>query len=83
MFAPTFGISEDPATGSAVAGLTGVIMRFDTPPSGSHRFVIEQGFEMGRPSLIGLEIDVAGGRIEAARIGGDAVVIAEGTLAID
>ena len=83
MFAPTVGTHEDPATGSAVAALTGVIMRFDRPPSGSHHFVIEQGFEMGRPSLIGLEIDLAGDRIEAARIGGDAVVVAEGILAID
>jgi trans-2,3-dihydro-3-hydroxyanthranilate isomerase len=83
MFAPTFGINEDPATGSAVAALTGVVMRFDRPPSGSHHLVIEQGFEMGRPSLIGLEIDIAGGRIEASRIGGDAVVVAEGTLSAD
>jgi trans-2,3-dihydro-3-hydroxyanthranilate isomerase len=83
MFAPSFGNAEDPATGSAIAALTGVIMRFDRPTSGSHRLVIEQGFEMGRPSLIGLEIDVAGGRIEASRIGGDAVVVAEGTLAVE
>jgi trans-2,3-dihydro-3-hydroxyanthranilate isomerase len=82
-FAPDVGIIEDPATGGAAAAFPGAILRFDTLPSGSHRLVIEQGFEMGRPSLIGLEIDVAGGRIEAARIGGDAVVVAEGTLTID
>jgi trans-2,3-dihydro-3-hydroxyanthranilate isomerase len=82
MFAPTFGIDEDPATGSAIAALTGVVMKFDRPPAGSHRLTIEQGFEMGRPSLIGLEIDVEGGRIAAARIGGDAVVVARGTLTI-
>jgi trans-2,3-dihydro-3-hydroxyanthranilate isomerase len=83
MFAPTMGIEEDPATGSAVAALAGAIMRFDAPGPGSHRFVIEQGFEMGRPSLIGLELDVAGGRIEGARIGGDAVVVARGTLCVE
>jgi trans-2,3-dihydro-3-hydroxyanthranilate isomerase len=82
MFAPTEGIFEDPATGSAVAALTGVVMRFDMPSAGSHHFVVEQGFEMARPSLIGLEIDVEGGRVAAARIGGDAVVVARGTLAI-
>ena len=80
MFSPTMGIEEDPATGSAVAALAGAIMRFDGPGPGSHRFVVEQGFEMGRPSLISLELDVAGGRIEGARIGGDAVVVAQGTL---
>jgi trans-2,3-dihydro-3-hydroxyanthranilate isomerase len=82
-FAPDAGITEDPATGGAAAAFPGAILRFDTLPSGSHHLVIEQGFEMGRPSLIGLEIDVGSGRIEAARIGGDAVVVAEGTLAIE
>jgi trans-2,3-dihydro-3-hydroxyanthranilate isomerase len=83
MFSPMMGIEEDPATGSAVAALAGVIMRFDAPGPGNHRFVVEQGFEMGRPSLIDLELDVAGGDIEGARIGGDAVVIARGTLDVD
>jgi trans-2,3-dihydro-3-hydroxyanthranilate isomerase len=83
MFAPTFGIPEDPATGSAVAALSGPIMRFDAPTTGSHQFTIEQGIEMGRTSLIGLELDIANHRIEAARISGDAIVVARGTLAID
>lgn len=82
MFAPDLGIGEDPATGSAAAAFAGVVCRFDTPPSGGHRYVIEQGFEMGRPSLITLEIDVEKGALAAARIGGDAVVVAEGTLAV-
>ncbi len=83
MFAPTFGIAEDPATGSAIAALTGAIARFDGLPSGAHRYIIEQGFEMGRPSLVGLEMDVDGERIVAARIAGDAVIVATGTLSID
>ena len=72
--------AEDPATGSAAAAFAGVVHRFDELPSGSHRYVIEQGFEMGRPSPITLEIDIAGGDVAAVRIGGNAVVIAEGTL---
>lgn len=82
MFAPGSGIAEDPATGSAVAALTGVIARFDQPIGGGHRYVIEQGSEMGRPSLIGLEIDMEGGAIQAARLSGDAVAIARGTLSL-
>jgi trans-2,3-dihydro-3-hydroxyanthranilate isomerase len=35
---------------------------------------------MGRPSLIILEIDIENGGIAAARVGGDAVVVAEGSL---
>jgi trans-2,3-dihydro-3-hydroxyanthranilate isomerase len=82
MFAPSSGIDEDPATGAAVAAFVGVIRRFDGPPAGSHHFVIEQGFEMGRPSLIGLEMDMDRGEVVGARVGGDAVKIADGELDI-
>ncbi len=82
MFAPGFGFAEDPATGSAAAAFAGVVHRYDAPRSGSHRYVIEQGFEMQRASLITLEIDIENGAVAAARIGGDAVVIAEGTLTV-
>ena len=80
MFAPGIGIAEDPATGAAVAALGEVIRRFDEPPGGSHRYVVEQGFEMGRPSLITLELDMDGGGVTGARLAGEAVVIARGTL---
>ena len=35
---------------------------------------------MGRPSIMILEVDMEGGAVAAARVGGDAVIIAEGTL---
>jgi trans-2,3-dihydro-3-hydroxyanthranilate isomerase len=79
-FLPFSGIFEDAASGSAVAAFSGAVRRFDAPPSGSHHFVIEQGFEMGRPSLISLEIDIEDGQIVGSRVGGDAVVVAEGEL---
>ena len=82
MFAPEIGIAEDPATGSAAAAFAGVIHRFDSPPDGDHAAIIEQGFEMGRPSLIRLEMTVAGGRLSGVRIGGDAVAIAAGGLEV-
>ena len=80
MFAPGAGIVEDPATGAAAAAFAGVIAKFDQPPGGSHRYVIEQGFEMGRPSMIGLEIDMDGGDAAAVRISGDAVIVGRGSL---
>jgi trans-2,3-dihydro-3-hydroxyanthranilate isomerase len=83
MFAPDIGIAEDPATGSAVAAFAGVILRFDEPPAGTHRYSIEQGFEMGRPSHIGLEVDIEGGSAIAVRISGQAVVVAEGSLTFE
>lgn len=80
MFWPQAGIVEDPATGSAVAALAGAIMDFEKLAEGSHCFLIEQGYEMGRASEIMLEIDVEDGAFFAARIGGSAVIVAEGTL---
>jgi len=82
MFAPQFGIPEDPATGSAAVCLASVVHGFDGLPDGAHRRVIEQGHEMGRPSSIVLTLVVAGGRLETVRIGGSAVRVVEGTLAI-
>ena len=80
MFAPALGIPEDPATGSAVAALAGAIMAFDRPADGDHTLVIEQGFEMGRPSLITLGLEVQGGALVSASIGGGVVRVAEGEL---
>ena len=78
MFAGHLGIPEDPATGSAVASFAGAIMRFDRPVDGVSRYPIEQGVEMGRPSLIRLELDVRQGALAGARIGGNAVKVSEG-----
>ena len=47
---------------------------------GSHEIWIEQGIEMGRPSRIRLEIDVADGKAKAARIGGEAVIVGRGVI---
>lgn len=80
MFAPDLGIPEDPATGSAVAAMSGAIHHFDALPDGHHASMIEQGVEMGRPSRIHLHIEAEQGRIAAARIGGEAVKIASGQL---
>ncbi len=75
--APTY---EDPATGSAAAAFAGQVNAFDQPLDGAQAFWIEQGIEMGRPSRIRLELEIAARAITAARIGGNAVRVAEGEL---
>jgi trans-2,3-dihydro-3-hydroxyanthranilate isomerase len=80
MFAPAMGIIEDPATGAAAAAFAGVIVAFEEPEDGVHAFVIEQGYEMSRPSQIELTVHVSGGAITRASIGGGAVIISEGQL---
>jgi trans-2,3-dihydro-3-hydroxyanthranilate isomerase len=82
MFAPHHGVAEDPATGSAAVGLAGSIARFDELPDGTHKRSIEQGYEMGRPSLIQLTLEVMQERLKAVRIGGQAVRVGDGMLRI-
>jgi trans-2,3-dihydro-3-hydroxyanthranilate isomerase len=82
VFAPDLGISEDPATGGAVAAFAGVVQRFDSLPDGAHKRLIEQGYEMGRPSLIALTMEVDRGKLAGVRIGGHAVRVAEGKIEV-
>lgn len=82
MFDPPAGIPEDPATGSAAAAFAAVVAKFDRPPAGWHKRIIEQGFEMGRPSLITLSLEMSGAALETVRIGGNAVIVSEGTLRV-
>ena len=76
MFGAGLGVREDPATGSAAAGLAGSL----AGPEGVHRIAITQGVEMGRPSLIHATATREGGMVHGISIGGGAVVVGEGRL---
>ena len=80
MFAPRMGIIEDPATGSAAAAFAGLLGRFGGYGDGEHTVAIEQGYEMGRPSLIRLGMTIVVGQFTAVTVGGSAVIVAEGTI---
>ena len=82
MFSPTAGIQEDPATGSASAILAAQLLANGALPDGRTAFDILQGEDMGRLSRIGFEADVAEGVVEAIRISGRAVPVAEGRIRI-
>ena len=82
MYAPAFGIAEDPATGSAAAALAGYLAARQPRRDGTLRWVLEQGFEMGRPSILEIEADVASGSVTAVRVGGATVIMSEGTMQI-
>lgn len=82
MFAPGLNVPEDPATGSANAALAGYLAARDPRRDGLLTWQVEQGFEMGRPSIIEVEADVANGQVTAVRVGGASVLVAEGTMAI-
>jgi len=83
MFAPGLGVAEDPATGSAAASFAGWLSaQMPQPRDGTLAVRLEQGIEMGRPSELDVEIDRRGGAITAVRVGGAALMVAEGTLSL-
>jgi trans-2,3-dihydro-3-hydroxyanthranilate isomerase len=73
MFAPEYGIVEDPATGSSTGPLALYMKRNGLAPGA--QFVSEQGTKMGRRSL--LYINIAGDTIE---VGGHATSVATGSM---
>ena len=76
------GVPEDPATGSACASLARYLADRDARADGTLRWTVEQGFEMGRPSLIEIEADKGRGSVREVRVGGRSVMMGEGTLAV-
>jgi len=84
MFAPSFGIAEDPATGGACGPLGAYLVQHGlVVPERAHAIVNKQGFCMGRPSVIHIKVECAGNRVRDVRVGGEAVVVGEGTLHFD
>jgi trans-2,3-dihydro-3-hydroxyanthranilate isomerase len=82
MFAPAMGIEEDPATGAAAAALAGYLGIRDSTEGGTLRWVVEQGFEMGRPSILEIEADKRNAKIVAVRVGGSCVLVCEGEMEV-
>ncbi len=81
MFAPSYGIPEDAATGSAAGCLGAYLVKNRAVlPSRLTRITIEQGLEIGRPSSIEVEVESDGERIGAVRVGGSAVIVGDGSI---
>ena len=81
LFAPSLGISEDPATGSASGPLGAYLLKYNAVPAKTEsRLVSLQGVRMGRPSRIHIALSSDAGVLEEVRVGGEAVVVGEGTL---
>jgi trans-2,3-dihydro-3-hydroxyanthranilate isomerase len=84
MFAPHLGISEDPATGSASGPLGCYLVRHGVVrPDKADRIWSLQGARMGRPSWISIAIATEGRDITGVRVGGEAVLVAEGEMTVD
>jgi trans-2,3-dihydro-3-hydroxyanthranilate isomerase len=83
MFAEGLGVSEDPATGGAQGPLGAYIVAHElVRVEPTTRIRVEQGFEIGRPSILDIEVDRAGASVTAVRVGGRCVAMGGGWLEI-
>jgi trans-2,3-dihydro-3-hydroxyanthranilate isomerase len=82
MFAPLDGVPEDPATGSANCALAGLLSHSKPERSGSFRWRIAQGVEMGRPSVLEARTEKQDGAVTDVWIGGESVLVSEGTIEV-
>ena len=77
VFVDCFGVPEDPATGSGNGCLAGYMVKHRYFGNDSIDLRSEQGYEIGRPSLLLLKAEQEGTRINIA-VGGKAVIVAKG-----
>jgi len=81
MFAPEFGIVEDPATGSATGPLGCYLVEHGLiAPEAAGSMLSLQGVAMGRRSRLHISIDGGPGAITGVRVGGEAVLVGQGEL---
>jgi PhzF family phenazine biosynthesis protein len=83
MFCPALGIPEDPVSGNAHAMLASYL--WDLGQIGKHAlsFIGRQGQQMNRPGTVQVRLEVTQGALLAAHIGGTAVIVSEGRLAMN
>ena len=81
MFAPKIGILEDPATGSAGGALGAYLAQHGVVEVGpTTDILIEQGYEIDRPSRILVQVESDDDAIQEVKVGGHCVMVIEGTL---
>jgi PhzF family phenazine biosynthesis protein len=82
MFCPALGIPEDPVSGNAHAMLAAYLWDLGQFGKNSTAFTGRQGRQMKRPGQVSVKLEVDQGSLVAAHIGGKAVIVSEGTLAL-
>jgi len=80
MFAPLYGVPEDPATGSANVALAGFLASLRPEPDLMLKLLIAQGVDMGRPSLLEAAAEKKAGTVANMWIGGRCVTMMRGNL---
>lgn len=80
MFAPLDNVTEDPATGSASAALGAYLTSLLPAQDAEVKITIEQGVEMGRRSVIGVEVRKTAGVVNEVLLSGSSVHVMRGEI---
>ncbi len=79
---PDIGIKEDPPVGSAMPAFSAYLCAQAHIKHGTHVLVVERGAPTNRQSVLNVEMDHKGEENLTVRIGGPAVLVAEGTIEV-
>ncbi len=82
VYAPVHGVMEDPATGSANAGLANILASLSDGQNETLKWNVEQGIEMGRPSRLRLTAERRDGKVAEVRVAGGAVIACRGQIEV-
>lgn len=82
LLGPRIGINEDPPVGSAMPAFASYLCSFEHLKKGTYTFAVDRGDEKSRRSVLNLEMDHKGLDTLTIRVGGEAVMVAEGTINI-
>lgn len=82
MFAPPLGIAEDPATGAAAGSLGCYLLEYGLleADDGWASVRIEQGVEIGRPSLMEASLELSESEVVKVRVSGSCALVGEGQI---
>ena len=82
LLGPRIGLHEDPPIGSAMPAFASYLCSFEHTRKGTHTFAVDRGDAHNRRSVLNLEMDHKGLEQLALRVGGEAVMVAEGMMTI-
>ena len=80
LLGPHIGLYDDPPIGSAMPAFASYLCSFPHTQKGTHAFAVDRGDADSRRSVINLEMDNKGHEQLALRVGGGAVLFAQGTI---
>lgn len=83
LLGPNIGAKEDPPVGSTLPAFAAYLCSHGHVRKGTYTFAVDRGDDNSRRSVLHLEMDHKGEALTTIRVGGSAVMVAEGTINID